>query len=123
MTVETTIYTPTEGDDTPFLYRQTFSQESEVKRIKNAMMRDRKMQEARYTRDLLAHTIIDDYRRGAQSKEQTIYLLHINCAKSRETSLFILERSGADDEHKHSLATLQMEEQMLLILEGRYLCR
>lgn len=123
MIVETTIYTTTEGDDTPFLQRQSFVQDTETKRIKNAMLRDRKFQEERYSRDIPAHIIIDDYRRGAQSKEQTIYLLHVNCAKSRETSLFILDVSGADTEHKQSLATLQMEEQMLLILEGRYLCR
>lgn len=123
MTVETTIYTTTEGDDTPFLYRQTLSQDGEVKKIKNAMMRDRKMQDIRYSRDLPAHIIINDYRRGAQSKEQTIALLHTNCAKSRETSLFILERSGADEEHRRSLATLQLDESILLILEGRYLCR
>ena len=97
--------------------------EKEVKKIKNAIMRDRKMQDTRYERDLPAHVIIDDYRRGAQSKEQTIYLLHVNCAKSRETSLFILDASGADAEHRKALATLQMEEQMLLLLEGRYLCR
>lgn len=123
MIVETTIYKPTEGDDTPFLYRNTISQDGEVKKIKNAMMRDRKMQDTRYERDLPAHVIINDYRRGAQSKEQTIYLLHINCAKSRATSLLILDKSGADNDHKRSLATLQMEEQMLLILEGRYICR
>lgn len=123
MTVETTIYTPTEGDDTPFLYRNTISQDSEVKKIKNAMMRDRKFQDARYTRDLPAHVIIDDYRRGAQSKEQTIFLLHTNCAKSRATALFILDISGADEEHKRSLATLDLDETVLLILEGRYLCR
>ena len=123
MILETTIYTSTEGDDTRFLYRNTISQDGEVKKIKNAMLRDRKMQDARYKRDLPAHVIIDDYRRGAQSKEQTIHLLHVNCAKSRETSLFILEISGADADHRNSLATLQMEEQMLLILEGRYICR
>lgn len=123
MTNETTFYEECGIDSTPFLYRQTLSQDSEVKKIKNAMIRDRKMQDARYSRDLPAHVIIDDYRRGAQSKEQTIFLLHTNCAKSRETSLFILERSGADDEHKHSLATLQLDETVLLILEGRYLCR
>ena len=123
MILETTIYEKTEGDATPFLYRNTISQDGEIKKIKNAMMRDRKMQDVRYERDLPAHVIIDDYRRGAQSKEQTIYLLHINCAKSRATSLLILYKSGADEEHKRSLATLQMEEQMLLILEGRYICR
>ena len=123
MTVETIIYEKTEGDDTPFLYRDSISQDGEVKKIKNAMLRDRKMQDIRYERDLPAHVIINDYRRGAQSKEQTIHLLHVNCAKSRETSLFILDVSGADADHRNSLATLQMEEQMLLILEGRYICR
>ena len=107
----------------PLMDRQTITMDAENKRIKNAMNRDRKFQDERYSRDLPAHVIIDDYRRGAQSKEQTIFLLHTNCAKSRETSLFILERSGADDEHKHSLATLQLDETVLLILEGRYLCR
>lgn len=123
MIVETTIYTTTEGDDTPFLQRQSFAQETETKKIKNAMMRDRKMQETRYARDLPAHIIIDDYRRGAQSKEQTIYLLHVNCAKSRATALFILDKSGADEEHRRALATLQLDEELLHILEGRCICR
>ena len=107
----------------PLMDRQTITMSDEEKKLKNAMMRDRKMQEERYSRDVPAHIIINDYRRGAQSKEQTIYLLHINCAKSRATSLLILDKSGADDEHKRSLATLQMEEQMLLVMEGRYICR
>lgn len=107
----------------PLMDRQTITMSDEEKKIKNAMMRDRKMQDERYSRDIPAHVIIDDYRRGAQSKEQTIYLLHSNCAKSRATALLILDKSGADDEHKRSLATLQMEEQMLLVLEGRYICR
>ena len=107
----------------PLMDRQTITMDAENKRIKNAMNRDRKFQDERYFRDLPAHVIIDDYRRGAQSKEQTIFLLHTNCAKSRETSLFILERSGADDDHRRSLATLDLDETVLLILEGRYLCR
>ena len=123
MTNETTFYEECGIDATPFLYRQTLSQDGEVKKIKNAMNRDRKFQDERYSRDLPAHVIIDDYRRGAQSKEQTIHLLHVNCAKSRATSLFILDISGADEEHRRSLATLQLDETVLLILEGRYLCR
>ena len=123
MTNETTFYEECGIDATPFLNRKTITQDGEMQKIKNAMMRDRKMQDSRYDRDLPAHIIINDYRRGAQSKEQTIYLLHINCAKSRATSLLILDKSGADEEHKRSLATLQMEEQMLLVLEGRYICR
>lgn len=91
----------------------------EDKRIHNAKMRDRKFQEERYLKDLPAHAIIDDYRRAATSKEQTIYLLHIYCARSRATALLNLQMSGADDCHRRSLEELGMDEKMLLILEGR----
>ena len=91
----------------------------EDRRIHNAKMRDRKFQEERYLKDLPAHMIIDDYRRAATSKEQTIFLLHIHCARSRETALLNLQMSGADDAHREHLKELGMDEKMLLILEGR----
>lgn len=119
MTVETTIYRPTEGDDTSFLQRQSFTQDAETKKIKNATLRDRRFQDERNARDIPAHVIMEDYRRAAISKEQAIYLMFTNCARSRGTTLLIMEKSGADAEHRLALATLQMEEHMLLVLEGR----
>ena len=118
MTVETTIYKTCEGDDTPFLTRSTLTQDGEIKKLQNAMKRDRKFQQERFLRDLPAHVIMDDYSRAAISKERAIFLMHINCARSRATTLLIMEKSGADARHSEHLAEIGMTEELLHILEG-----
>ena len=118
--VNTTSPITDEMEETPLLQKSpSIWMDEEQKRVRNAMLRDRKFQDEHYLKSQTANTIVSDYRIGARSKEETIFLLRVYCARSRDTSLLILEMSGADEEHRQSLAKLGVDEKMLLILEGR----